>query len=261
MATNSFVTVSNLTRFKTLQDEANLAKFASLENGVVKADQLPSYVDDVIEGYAVDNAGTITIYKEAAHTTAITGETGKIYVDIGSTPAKTYRWSGSAYIEIGSAASTADRATNDSDGNPINTTYVKNSQKATTSSYGIVQVGTNIGVTDGVISVATATGSALGVAKGGTNITVNNGAFDVATATGSTLGVAKAGTNVTANNGAFDVATGTTSNLGVLKVGSNIAVTDGTISIGSSQVVAALGYTPVDASTFATDSDIDGLFA
>lgn len=101
----------------------------------------------------------------------------------------------------------------------------------------------------------------MGVAKGGTNITVNNGAFDVATATGSTLGVAKAGTNVTANNGAFDVATGTTSNLGVLKVGSNIAVNDGTISIGSSQVIAALGYTPVDASTFATDSDIDGLFS
>ena len=238
MAENSFVTVSNLTRFKTLQDEANLAKFASLENGVVKAEQLPSYVDDVIEGYAVDNEGTITIYKESAHTTAITGETGKIYLDIGSIPTRQYRWSGSVYVQIGNAVETADQAINalnDSDGNPINTTYVKKTDKATTSDYGIVKIGTNIGVTDGTISVATATGS--------------------------TLGVAKAGTNVTANNGAFDVATGITSTLGVLKVSSNIAVNDGTISIGSSQIVAALGYTPVDSSTFATDSDIDALFS
>lgn len=177
-----FLTLENLNYFKSKQDEKNLEKFASLENGVVKADQLPSYVDDVIEGYAVNNSGTVTIYKESGHTTAITGETGKIYVDLGSSPAKTYRWSGSAYVEIGSAASTADRATNDADGNPISTTYVKKTDKATSSDYGIVKIGTNIGVSDGAINVATGTTSALGVLKVGSNIAVTNGEISIGSA-------------------------------------------------------------------------------
>lgn len=83
---------------------------ASLDaNGIIPASQLPSYVDDVIEGYY--NAGKF--YKEEAHTTAITGESGKIYVDL--TTLKTYRWSGTAYVVIsetlalGETASTAFR--------------------------------------------------------------------------------------------------------------------------------------------------------
>ena len=57
---------------------------------------LPSYVDDVIEGYLYNG----TFYKEAAHTTAITAEAGKIYVDL--TTDKTYRYGGSTYVEISS---------------------------------------------------------------------------------------------------------------------------------------------------------------
>ena len=59
------------------------------EDGKVPASQLPSYVDDVVE-----------VYKEAEHTTKITAESDKIYVDIATN--KTYRWSGSAYVGIGS---------------------------------------------------------------------------------------------------------------------------------------------------------------
>ena len=62
--------------------------------GLVPASQLPSFVDDVIEGYLYSGK----FYKESAHTTAITGEGGKIYVDLGNK--KTYRWSGSAFVEI-----------------------------------------------------------------------------------------------------------------------------------------------------------------
>lgn len=58
-------------------------------SGKVPSENLPSYVDDVIEGY-YDNGA---FYKESAHTTLISGETGKIYVDLGAN--KTYRWSGS----------------------------------------------------------------------------------------------------------------------------------------------------------------------
>lgn len=62
--------------------------------GKVPSSQLPSYVDDVIEGYYYNNK----FYKESGHTTEITGETAKIYVDLSTN--KTYRWSGSAYIII-----------------------------------------------------------------------------------------------------------------------------------------------------------------
>lgn len=66
-------------------------------NGKVPSTQLPSYVDDVIEGYLYNGK----FYKEAAHTTEISGETGKIYVDLSNN--KTYRWSGSAFVEISSS--------------------------------------------------------------------------------------------------------------------------------------------------------------
>lgn len=64
------------------------------ENGVVPSSQLPSYVDDVIEGYFYNNK----FYKEASHTTEMTGETGKIYTDIEHN--LTYRWSGTKFTEI-----------------------------------------------------------------------------------------------------------------------------------------------------------------
>ena len=78
-------------------------------SGKVPAAQLPSFVDDVLEGYYYNSK----FYNEAAHTTEIAGETGKIYVDIPSN--KTYRWSGTAYVVIsdtialGETASTAYR--------------------------------------------------------------------------------------------------------------------------------------------------------
>lgn len=77
----------------TLKGAANgLAELDA--DGKVPAAQLPSYVDDVIEGYLSNGK----FYKESAHTTEITGESGKIYVDLSN--GKTYRWSGTAYAEI-----------------------------------------------------------------------------------------------------------------------------------------------------------------
>lgn len=71
---------------------------ASLDNtGKVPSSQLPSYVDDVIEGYYYGGK----FYTDSAHTQIITPETGKIYVDINTS--KAYRWSGSTYVEISQA--------------------------------------------------------------------------------------------------------------------------------------------------------------
>lgn len=70
------------------------------ENGKVPSSQLPSYVDDVLE-----------YTNKASFPT--TGETGKIYVD--KTTNLTWRWSGTAYVEIspslalGETSSTAYR--------------------------------------------------------------------------------------------------------------------------------------------------------
>ena len=80
---------------------------ASLDNaGKVPSSQLPSYVDDVVEGYYHENKfyTTYTPGQEeedpGTYSGEITAETGKIYVDIPTN--QSYRWSGSAYIVISS---------------------------------------------------------------------------------------------------------------------------------------------------------------
>jgi hypothetical protein len=63
------------------------------DTGKVPAEQLPSYVDDVLE------------YDDFAALPGI-GEAGKIYVTIDTK--KTYRWTGSVYVEISSGPSSTD---------------------------------------------------------------------------------------------------------------------------------------------------------
>lgn len=71
---------------------------AELDNaGKVPSSQLPSYVDDVIEGY-LDSG---TFYEDSAHTIPITPESGKIYVNLADNT--TYRWGGTAYVQISSS--------------------------------------------------------------------------------------------------------------------------------------------------------------
>ena len=65
-------------------------------NGKVPSSQLPSYVDDVVEGYL--NPADGKFYEEDTYTTEIDGETGKIYIDLSAE--KTYRWSGTVFAEI-----------------------------------------------------------------------------------------------------------------------------------------------------------------
>lgn len=68
---------------------------ASLDaNGRIPSSQIPSAVDEIIEGYLYNGV----FYEDSSHTEALTGETGKIYVDLSTN--KTYRWSGSLYVEI-----------------------------------------------------------------------------------------------------------------------------------------------------------------
>lgn len=83
------------TNFLNITQKGSANGVATLDNnGKVPSSQLPSYVDDVIEGYYYNGQ----FYTDSAHTQLITPETGKIYVDLNTN--KTYRWSGTTYVEI-----------------------------------------------------------------------------------------------------------------------------------------------------------------
>lgn len=81
--------------------------FASLDgNGLVPSNQLPSYVDDVIEAYAtydISETGklsNIKLYSDPDHANPITGESGKIYLNITSgEPSYQFRWSGTQFVD------------------------------------------------------------------------------------------------------------------------------------------------------------------
>ena len=73
----------------------------TLTDGKIPADFLPSYVDDVVDAYY--DADTGIMYEDAEHTKPLTGEKGKIYLDVSQEPAVAYRWSGSEYFGIASA--------------------------------------------------------------------------------------------------------------------------------------------------------------
>ena len=100
-------------------------------NGKVPSSQLPSYVDDIIEGYY--NETDKKFYEESTYTTEITGETGKIYVSLDTN--LPYRWSGSAFVQIpwglalGETSSTAYRG----DRGKIAYDHASDSEKLTTA--------------------------------------------------------------------------------------------------------------------------------
>ena len=82
------------------------------ENGLVPSSQLPSFVDDVIDCYATYNKaddGTLSnirLYLDQEHQNAISGESGKIYVDITNSDevassAYQFRWTGTQFAVVG----------------------------------------------------------------------------------------------------------------------------------------------------------------
>ena len=88
---------------------------ASAITGVIAAANLPSFVDDILDGYYGSDGIFYQHYdaETKKYSDAYTGETGKIYVDLNTN--KTYRWSGSKYvvvsetIALGETSSTAYR--------------------------------------------------------------------------------------------------------------------------------------------------------
>ena len=184
------------------------------ENGKVPTAQLPSYVDDVLEYTAKSSFPA-------------TGETGKIYVDTGTN--KTYRWSGSAYVEISASLALGTTSSTAFRGDYGNSAYAHAvTNKGSAFASGLYKITTN---SEGHVTAATAVVKAditgLGIPGSDTNthrpIQVN--------------GTQVLGDNTTALN---------------LKAGSNVSVTNssGTVTIAAtdttySSKAAASGGTDV----------------
>ena len=76
------------------QNVISAVDLAPLVNGLIPAQYLPSYVDDVIEGYYYNGS----FYEDDQYQTLITPERGKIYISLDTD--KSYRWSGSVFVEL-----------------------------------------------------------------------------------------------------------------------------------------------------------------
>lgn len=184
-------------------------------SGLVPSSQLPSYVDDVVEGYYIDSK----FYKDEAKATLITGESDKIYVDMATNHSYRYAPSSTSYIRIDDAVSTAEQAMRDASGNIITDTYEtktdaqtalnKKADKATTlSGYNIGDAYTKSEIDNKMSSINSiikpATKTSLGTIIVGDNLTVDaNGrvsaknSYVLPVATASVLGGVKQGTDIT----------------------------------------------------------------
>jgi len=214
--------------------------------GKIKAENLPSYVDDVIELIAVSETAPATcaagdmyfnsgstnkkIYTATAAntwgTTGVEPEKSKIYVCTADD--KTYRWSGSVMTEIGKqhATATTIRATGTADDDHVATEKAVRDAlvaagayelpAATASALGGVKIAaaatSGINNNSGTISIATASASQLGGVKIGDNISVSNGTISVKSGTNEQAGVVTTKSAISGNNaslGSTDTATGT----------------------------------------------------
>ena len=214
--------------------------------GKIKAENLPSYVDDVIELVAVSETAPATcaagdmyfnsgstdkkIYTAtAANTWSATGtepEKSKIYVCTADD--KTYRWSGTVMTEIGKqhATATTIRATGTADDDHVATEKAVRDAlvaagayelpAATSGELGGVKIAaastSGINNNSGTISIATASASQIGGVKIGDNISVSNGTISVKAGTNEQAGVVTTKSTISGNNaslGSTDTATGT----------------------------------------------------
>jgi len=91
ITTETDPTVANFT--KSLTSNNTILTAVNAATGTISASVLPSYVDDVL------NFANLAAFPVA-------GETGKIYVTEDTN--KTYRWSGSVYVEISSSATAGE---------------------------------------------------------------------------------------------------------------------------------------------------------
>lgn len=197
-------------------------------SGKVPTSQLPSYVDDVLE------------YTNKASFPA-TGETGKIYVDKATN--LTYRWSGTAYVEISPSLALGETSSTAYRGDYGAAAYahaVTNKGSAFTS--GLYKITTN---SEGHVTAATAVQKSditgLGIPGTDTNTTYTAQTTSIGSASTGTAISADDITDWTANTatsasvtaGVFKITTGTAASLSYTSRSiPNISVTATTVATG-----------------------------
>ena len=101
------------------------------EDGKLLSSQMPGSIDHIIEAYYNDNDGKF--YEEATYETEITPQSSVIYVSLDTN--KTYRWSGTQYVEISASLALGETA---------QTAYPGNKGKANADAIDGILDGTNI---------------------------------------------------------------------------------------------------------------------
>lgn len=143
---------------------------ASAISGVIAAANLPSFVDDVLEGYYGSDG---VFYKNhdastGKYSDAYTGEAGKIYVDFNTN--KTYRWSGSAYVVVSETIALGETASTAYRGDRGKAAYDHAAAKGSAFGSGLYKITTNA---QGHVTAATAVQksdiTALGIPAQDTN--------------------------------------------------------------------------------------------
>lgn len=232
---------------------------ASRISGIIDAAHLPSYIDDVIEGYLNGGKFYTTKSSSGAYSGEIKAEAGKIYVDLSNN--KTYRWSGSAYVIISETIALGTTHSSAGYGDESRAAY-NHSTKTSGNPHHVTKTDVGLGNVDNTadsaksVKYATSAGSVAwsNVSGRPTIPSVGNGTVTI-TQNGATKGTftlnqaGNATIALTDNNTVYSLPTATSSVLGGVKVGSNITNSSGTISLTKANVTAALGYTPPTSDT------------
>ena len=218
--------------------------------GKVPSGQLPSYVDDVIEGYLYNGV----FYKDTSYTTSIVGESGKIYIDLPTN--KTYRWTGSVYgvisetIALGETSSTAYRG----DRGKIAYDHSQSAHAPSNAQANIIETikvnGTaltpNSKAVD--ITIPTVGNGTITIKQGGTS----KGTFTTNQNGNTTIELTDTNTTYTAGDG-LSLSGTTFSNNGVRSIATG--TTNGTISVNTNGNISNIGVYGLKSAAYTNSSD------
>ena len=183
-------------RLPSITDNKIVSLSASKLTGTIPSANLPSYVDDVVEGETTADFPGI-------------GETGKIYVATSTN--KTYRWGGSGYVEISASLALGTTSSTAFRGDYGNVAYTHAIAKGSAFASGLYKITTNA---QGHVTAATTVTkndiTALGIPAQDTN---TNTTYEL-TKSGSTItleGSDGSSTSVTDSDTTYSNMTGATS--------------------------------------------------
>ena len=182
----------SLDRIPTITDAKISGISANKITGTIASANLPSYVDDVLE------YNGISAFPDD-------GEAGKIYVDTSTN--KTYRWSGSSYVEISASLALGTTSSTAFRGDYGNTAYQHATAKGSAFASGLYKITTNA---QGHVTAATAVTksdiTALGIPASDTNtnttytLSKSGSTIKLTGSDGSETSVTDADTNTTYTN-------------------------------------------------------------